>query len=178
MELGELLHHGIKAYSLTDQQLLDASQREIGVAVQVVERRQIRGGRGFSPIPDERIQELDRYPSPGNEDASATQLLKANRHISPFGKCSPMRVTDGSRTLVRMKSLMIVALVACGCSSMHLGVVPYPDEVLIARRVEIVWPLDDGRYLAISGLHQCHVDIAPLSVREGGLLLCRWHRTQ
>ena len=76
-----------------------------------------------------------------------------------------------------MKSLMIVALVACGCSSMHLGVVPYPDEVLIARRVEIIWPLDNGNYLAVSGAYRCQVDIAPLAVRDGALLLCRWHRT-
>ena len=75
-----------------------------------------------------------------------------------------------------MKLLIGVALLALGCGPMHMGVVPYPNEVLTARRVEIVWPLEDGHYLAVSGAHRCRVDIDPLAIREGDLVLCRWSR--
>jgi hypothetical protein len=79
------------------------------------------------------------------------------------------------RGLIKKLPIALTLLAACA-PQMRLGVVPYPDELLIARRVEIVWPLDDGHYLAISGTYKCLVKIKPWEVNEGDLLRCRWYK--
>ena len=75
--------------------------------------------------------------------------------------------------MIKQLSLTSI-LLAVSCAPTTLAVVPYPDEYFPTHKVEIVWPLDDGHYLAISGEYSCLIQIEPLKVKEGEFLNCRW----
>lgn len=79
-----------------------------------------------------------------------------------------------------MKRFPIVALLALACGgNLKLGVVPYPNEVMVGRVVLGVFPLGSGGYVAVdtSDTYSCRVDITPLAVNSGDVLMCRWRKS-
>lgn len=72
---------------------------------------------------------------------------------------------------------VLMLLVLFGCvSNLRYGTTPYPGEYLPVKIVEMVWPLDDGHFLALHGDWSCVVEIDPLKIEEGRTqLACRWH---
>lgn len=90
--------------------------------------------------------------------------------------------TETNKTRTRRVALLVAALLG-GCQPVKVGVVPVPNpygqgEVLVAHKVELVAPLENGGYVALSGDWRCNVEVAPLDVREGDMLVCRWYRTR